>query len=238
MNNMKLLLLSNSTNPGEAYLEYPKEEIKLFLGISSVKALFIPYAAVTFSFDEYEKKVKDRFTEIGYDVTSIHHFADPISAVEDAEAIIIGGGNTFNLLRNLKLNGLLEIIRKRVIEGIPYIGWSAGSNVTCPTISTTNDMPIVETNGFNALNLIPFQINPHYSDFIPPGFGGETRDQRIAEFLAANRDMTVVGLREGTLLKYENNILKLIGPHSAKIFRFNETPFESTYSYDFNLLLQ
>jgi dipeptidase E len=238
MNNMKLLLLSNSTNPGETYLEYPKDEIKLFLGTYSVKALFIPYAAVTFSYDEYEVKVKERFVEMGHDVVSIHHFADPVSAMEDAEAIVVGGGNTFSLLRNLKLNGLLEIIRNRVIGGLPYIGWSAGSNITCPTICTTNDMPIIEPMGFEALNLLPFQINPHYTDFVPPGFGGETRDQRIAEFLAANRGITVVGLREGTLLKYENSLLKLIGPYSAKIFRFNEIPFESNDSFDFNLLLQ
>lgn len=216
---MRLLLLSNSSNPGEPYLNYPKVQIKLFLGDKPVRTLFIPYAAVTFSFDEYESLVKERFAEIGHSVTSIHHFENPVEAVESAEAIVIGGGNTFHLLRLLQQNKLLRVIRKRVIEGIPYIGWSAGANMACPTISTTNDMPIVETENFNALDLIPFQINPHYTDFAISGHGGETRDQRIAEFLVANPSKIVVGLREGTMLNYESKKLTLIGEKTAKIFK-------------------
>jgi dipeptidase E len=232
---MKLLLLSNSTNAGEPYMAYPTPHIKEFLGTSAVKALFIPYAAVTLTFDDYETRVKERFNEIGHQIISIHHFPDPVQAVQDAQAIVIGGGNTFHLLRLLQDNKIIDPIRKKVISGAPYIGWSAGSNVTCPTICTTNDMPIVETFGFKGLNLIPFQINPHYTDIVPVGFAGETRDQRIAEFLKANSQATVVGLREGTMLKFQNSALQLVGPYKAKIFRGGEPAYElsATDSFDF-----
>jgi dipeptidase E len=234
---MNLLLLSNSTNSGEAYLSYPKGYIKEFLGSTPVKALFIPYAAVTFTFDEYEQRVNERFHEIGHEVVSVHHFLDPVEAVRNATAIVIGGGNTFHLLRHLQKNNLLEMIRKRVLEGIPYIGWSAGSNITCPTICTTNDMPIVETDGFKALNLVPFQINPHYTDFVPEGFGGETRDQRITEFLAANPLVPVIGLREGTLLRYTDTCLTLVGPYPAKWFRYKQPAVELNSTDNLNILL-
>jgi dipeptidase E len=234
---MKLLLLSNSTNSGESYLFYPKAHIQRFLGEMPVQALFIPYAAVTFSFDEYEKKVKERFQEIGHDVVSIHRYGNPENAVQDASAIVIGGGNTFQLLHLLQKNRIIEAIRRKVLNGTPYIGWSAGSNVTCPTICTTNDMPIVETNGLKSFNLVPFQINPHYTDVVPSNFSGETRDQRIAEYLAANPSRTVVGLREGTMFLLNNTTLKLIGPHKAKIFKINETPYELGEKDDFSFLL-
>jgi len=223
---MRLLLLSNSTNAGEEYLEFPKFEIKSFLGNESVKALFIPYAAVTFSFDEYESKVKERFIEIGHDIISIHRCKNPMEAIETAEAIIVGGGNTFHLLKMLQQNNLIDVVKKKVIQGLPYIGWSAGANMACPTICTTNDMPIVETDGLKAFHFVPFQINPHYSDFIPAGHAGETRDQRIMEFIATNPSKVVVGLKEGTMLKFENKILLLIGNKKAKIFKFNQIPFE------------
>lgn len=235
---MKLLLISNSTNPGEQFLDYPKYHIQSFLGNKPVKAVFIPYAAVTFSFDEYEKKVKERFNEIGHDVVSIHHFDRPVEAIKSAEAVVVGGGNTFHLLRNLQLKGLLSVIRERVLAGTPYIGWSAGANVSCPTICTTNDMPIVETDGLKALNLIHFQINPHYTDFVPAGHGGETRDQRIGEFLIANPEVTVAGLREGTMFKYENNDLQLIGNKPVKIFKANTQAYELDAASDFSFLMK
>jgi dipeptidase E len=234
---MKLLLLSNSTNAGESYLFYPKNHIQRFLGEKPVQALFIPYAAVTFSFDEYEKKVKERFQEIGHDIVSIHHFKNPEEAVLQAKAIVVGGGNTFQLLHLLQKSRIVEAIRKKVLEGKPYIGWSAGSNVACPTICTTNDMPIVETDGLQAFNLVPFQINPHYTDVVAPNFSGETRDQRIAEYLAANHLRTVVGLREGTMFLLDNHVLKLVGPHKAKIFKLNDTPYELGEKDDFSFLL-
>jgi dipeptidase E len=235
---MRLLLFSNSTNAGESYLSYPMPYIKEFLGEKPQMALFIPYAAVTLSFDEYESKVKARFNEIGHNLISVHHFNNPVDAVNQAEIIVVGGGNTFHLLRLLQKNHLVESIYNRVTNGIPYIGWSAGSNITCPTICTTNDMPIVETEGFSAFGLIPFQINPHYTDIVPVGFAGETRDQRIAEFLQANPNATVVGLREGTFFKYEHRELHLGGSYPAKIFRTNTAPYELNSADSFTFLLK
>jgi dipeptidase E len=223
---MKLLLISNSTMPGEPYLDYPKDEIRKFLGEKTVHALFIPYAAVTFSYDLYEAKVQERFAEIGHRITSIHHFHNPGEAVLAAEAIVVGGGNTWQLVRMMHDNLLMEAIRQKVEKGTPFIGWSAGSNVACPTLRTTNDMPIVDPKGFDCLGLIPFQINPHYLDAHPEGHGGETREQRIEEFLEINPGVTVVGLREGTMLKYENNSLELIGRHSMRVFKKGSSPRE------------
>ncbi len=234
---MRLLLISNSTNAGEEYLDYPKHNIKDFLGEKPLKALFIPYAGVTFSFDDYEAKVARRFKEIGHEVVSIHHFSDPVKAVEEAEAIVVGGGNTWQLLKMTQDNGLIEPIRKKVLNGTPYIGWSAGSNMACPTLRTTNDMPIIEPNSFNAFNLISFQINPHYLDANPDGHAGETREQRIMEFLEINPRLYVVGLREGCMLLLENNKLKLIGPRGMRIFRKGDSPYEVNAGDDLSFLL-
>ncbi len=234
---MKLLLISNSTNAGEAYLEHPKKEIKEFLGENKVKALFIPYAAVTFSYQDYENKVNDRFREIGHEVVSIHRFDDPVKAVKEAGAIVIGGGNTFRLVQLMQQNGLIEPIRNRVLEGAPYIGWSAGSNVTCPSIKTTNDMPVVEPESFSVLNLVKFQINPHYLDANPDGHAGETRETRIREFIELNSDIYVVGLREGTMLKIDGPEIRFFGNRFARIFKKGEQPFELGQNDDFSFLL-
>ncbi len=235
---MRLLLLSNSTNPGEAYLDYPKHAIKDFLGEKPVKVLFIPYAAVTFSFDEYEAKVSARFQEIGHQIVSIHHFKDPAKAIEEAEAIAIGGGNTWKLVRLLQEYDLMSPIRDKVMDGTPYIGWSAGSNVACPTMRTTNDMPIIQPYSFDTLSLIPFQINPHFTDFHPAGHGGETREDRIMEFLELDPDMYVVGLREGTMLRREEDKLQLIGEKTARIFKQRRKPEELSSDHDLSFLLE
>jgi len=234
---MRLLLISNSTNAGEEYLDYPKEQIRLFLGKKTVRALFIPYAAVTFSFDEYEKKVRNRFSEIGHEIESIHNFADPVKAVKEAEAIVVGGGNTFHLLKMIIDNGLIDVVREKVTGGTPYIGWSAGSNMACPSIRTTNDMPIIEPASFNAFNLIPFQINPHYLDANPDGHAGETRQQRIEEFLVVNPGIYVAGLREGTMLRLENDRLQLIGPRKLRLFRKGDEAAEYSEKDDLSFLL-
>ncbi|MCL1822068.1 MAG: dipeptidase PepE [Prolixibacteraceae bacterium] len=235
---MRLLLISNSTMPGESYLDYPKQEIKKFLGEKPVDALFIPYAAVTFSFDAYVDKVNERFAEIGHRVTGIHTFADPVAAVEQAEAIVVGGGNTWQLVRMIHYHRLTEPVRKKVLAGTPYIGWSAGANVACPTLRTTNDMPVVDPLGFDTFNLVPFQINPHYLDANPENHAGETREQRIEEFLAINGSVYVVGLREGTMLLREENSLKLIGQRSARIFCKGNEPLECSDADNFNFLLE
>jgi dipeptidase E len=234
---MRLLLISNSTNPGEPYLDYPKGNIKSFLGNIPVKALFIPYAAVTFSFDAYEAKVKERFNEVGHDVVSIHNFQDPVAAVKQAQAIVVGGGNTWMLLKMIRENNLIDIIREKVLAGTPYVGWSAGSNLACPTIMTTNDMAVVEPDSFKSFNLIPFQINPHYLDANPAGHAGETREQRIEEFIEVNPGIYVVGLREGTMLVREHEKLYLKGPSTARIFRKGTSPVEAGESDDISYLL-
>lgn len=223
---MRLLLISNSTNPGEPYLDYPKNNIREFLGSRSVNVLFIPYAAITFSYDEYESRVMERFREIGHQAASLHHFNNPVKAVREAEALAVGGGNTWKLLKTLRDKDLIRIVRKKVLAGMPYIGWSAGSNVACPTIMTTNDMPVVQPDSFTAFNFVPFQINPHYLDANPAGHAGETREQRIEEFIEMNPRVYVVGLREGTMLKIENKKLDLIGPRNARIFRKGNPPLE------------
>lgn len=234
---MKLLLISNSTMPGEPYLDYPKHEIKNFLGDKPLKALFIPFAAVTFSFDQYEQMVDARFAELGFQIESIHHFNDKVRAVEEAQAIVVGGGNTWQLVRMLNDHALMAAIHERIREGIPYIGWSAGSNVACPTLRTTNDMPIIDPKGFDTIDLVPFQINPHYLDANPAGHGGETREQRILEFLEINPDVFVVGLREGTMLRVEDDKIELIGNRTARIFRKGEEPKELGAKDDFGFLL-
>lgn len=235
---MKLLLLSNSTNPGEPYLSYPKQNIKAFFGDNPAEILFIPYAAVTFSYDEYENKVNDALKDIGIKVKGIHHFSNPLEAVKQAKAIAIGGGNTWKLVRTMRDNKLIEAIRERVLAGVPYMGWSAGSNVACPTLRTTNDMPIIDPLGFDTLNLVPFQLNPHYLDANPANHGGETREMRIQEFIEINPETYVIGLREGTMLWVENKTMKLIGDRSARIFKKRTEAKEMFKSEDFSIFLK
>lgn len=234
---MRLLLISNSTNAGEAYLEHPLQQIKYFLGDDPVNALFIPYAGVTLSFDEYTEKVRSRFRQIGHSITSVHEQKNPAVAVEQAGAIVVGGGNTFHLLKWMQDGGLIEAIRRKVLEGTPFIGWSAGSNIACPSIRTTNDMPIVEPAGFDAMNLMPFQINPHYLDANPEGHAGETREMRIEEFIEANPGIYVVGLREGTMLLVEDRSIQLLGPRPARIFKKGSEPMEIDPGGDLSFLI-
>jgi len=240
-----LLLISNSTNAGEEYLSWPGSHIKSFLVQFNVtKVLFIPFAGVNLSseslnasFDVYEDRVQKVFGTLGFQLVSIHRFADPLQAARDAEALVVGGGNTFHLVKILHETGLMEVIRERALAGIPFIGWSAGANVACPSMKTTNDMPISELPSFNCLNLIPFQINPHYLDANPAGHGGETREQRILEFLTVNRDMTVAGLREACLLKVEGEGIQFIGNRPLRIFRFGMEPKELNQENDLSFLL-
>ena len=233
---MNLLLISNSTNAGEQYLQYPIKNIASFLqGVSEV--VFIPYAAVTFSYDEYESKVQERFNEIGVKVTSIHRAKNPRKAILEAQAICVGGGNTFALTKKMQEQGLMTAILKRVKEGTPYVGWSAGSNVCCPTICTTNDMPIVEPKSFKAIGAVKFQINPHYLDANPEGHAGETREQRIEEYIEANPRRYVVGLREGCMLRYVDGKLELIGSRPMRIFKKGIAAYEVEPGADLSFLL-
>ncbi len=233
---MRLLLISNSTNAGEAYLDYPKHNIDDFLG-KVRKVMFVPYAGVTFGFDEYQAKVAAVLGPLGIEVDSVHRYADHAAAIRSAEAVMVGGGNTFRLVKMMHDNGLMAAIRDKVAEGAPYIGWSAGSNVTCPTLCTTNDMPIVEPISFKTLGLIPFQINPHYIDTHPEGHAGETRRQRILEYLAANRGMSVVGLREGCMLAVEDGKMSLVGNRPLTLFRYGQPDKDYTSADDLSFLL-
>jgi dipeptidase E len=222
----RLLLLSNSRNAGQGYLEHALGTLKDFLGTTRERVLFVPYAGVRLSYADYADTVRDRFEAAGYALDSIHDADDPLQALDRAEAIAVGGGNTFHLLREVAENGLLPRIRARVNEGMPYVGWSAGANLACPTISTTNDMPIVEPPGFEALGLVPFQINPHYTDAHPQGHQGETRPERIQEYCIANPEVPVVGLPEGTMLRVEGDRLTLLGDRPARLFHGEDEPTE------------
>jgi dipeptidase E len=223
---MRLLLLSNSTNFGSTFLGHADAMIHEFFGDEVGEVLFVPYAAVRFPFDAFAEKVAERFRPLGYRIRSIHSEADPVAAVERAEAIAVGGGNTFQLLKRLYDEGLLDAIRSRVQDGIPYAGWSAGSNVACPTIRTTNDMPIVEPPSFAALGLVPFQINPHYTNAVIPDHGGESRKDRLLEFVEANPGMPVVGLREGTAILVDGLRTTLLGGRPAIVLLHEREPRE------------
>jgi dipeptidase E len=235
--NKRLLLLSNSTNYQEEYLSYSRQEIKKFLGDSLKRVVMIPFANVT-SYDGITTKVSQVFQELGYIIDSVHCSDNPHELIKKAEAIAIPGGNTFHLIHHLHQTGLIEIIREKVNDGTTYLGWSAGSNVVCPTIKTTNDMPIIEPISFQGLNLVPFQINPHYTDKVIPNHNGETREKRIEEFLIINPNIYVVGLPEGTMLKIENNAVTLIGDKNIVIFKANEEKRECNATKNLNFLLQ
>lgn len=221
MKNKKLLLISNSVMSGQQYLDHCAKEIVSFLhGPKTV--LFIPYALK--NYDLYTKTVSRRFKKMKISLIAIHKFSNPKQAVKNAKAIFVGGGNTFRLLKVLYDKNLISDIKKSIENGTPYIGVSAGANIVCPTIKTTNDMPIVEPESLEALNLVSFQINPHYID---PGLAsehmGETRDMRIKEFHEEN-DIPVVGLREGAWLRIKDLKIMLGGINGAKIFKKGEDP--------------
>ena len=221
--NKRILLISNSTLYGSGYLDHAEAEIRSFLG-DLKRVLFVPYAL--FDRDKYAATAQQRFEKMGYALTSVHTASDPVQAVNETDAIFIGGGNTFRLLKALYVNELLGPIRERVASGMPYIGSSAGSNVAGPTIRTTNDMPIVQPPSFDALALVSFQLNPHYLDADPTSkHMGETREERIMQFLEEN-ETPVIGLREGAMLRIENGTTILRGSSGARIFRRGETPEE------------
>lgn len=219
----RLLLISNSTLHGSGYLDHAEAELRNALG-SSKRVLFVPFAL--YDRDAYAATARTRFAAMGFELHSIHEAADAGKAVETAEAIFIGGGNTFRLLNSLYESNLLVPLRRRVEEGVLYIGSSAGSVVAAPTIKTTNDMPIVQPPSFASLGLINFQINAHYLDPDPNSTHmGETREERLIQFLEENAT-TVVGLREGCMISVERGVHKLIGQTSARIFRRGHAPVE------------
>jgi dipeptidase E len=221
--NRTLLLISNSTLFGSGFLDHAESEIRDFLG-KEKRVLFVPFAL--HDQDGYAAKVRERLGAMGYEVQSIHQAADKQKAVSQANAVFIGGGNTFRLLKTLYDFELLAPIQDRVDEGMLYMGSSAGSNVAGPTIRTTNDMPIVEPPSLDALGLVSFQINPHYLDPDPNSkHMGETREERILQFLEEN-ETPVVGLREGAMLRVSPGKTTLKGSTGARIFRRGQAPVE------------
>ena len=213
---MNLLLLSNSTNYGEPYMQWCSSIITSFVKDHS-SIIFIPYAGVGFTYDEYTKKVNYALSSFDVKVSNLDNFEDKAKALKDSSAIFVGGGNTFHLLKMLQQFDLLEPIQKLVANGKPYVGWSAGSNIASPTIRTTNDMPIVEPKSFQSLSLVPFQINPHYTEKSIPNHGGESRLQRLREFLAANPHQKVIALPESSYLVCNGNQLIYNGRFDGKV---------------------
>ncbi|ADN75582.1 alpha-aspartyl dipeptidase [Ferrimonas balearica DSM 9799] len=215
---LSLLLLSSSKADDTPYLSHALNWMADLVEPGS-RWLFIPYAGVSISYDDYHAKVVDALAELDFTLDSAHQLSDPASALGEYDGVMVGGGNTFHLLHELYHHNLVEVLREQVANGLHYIGWSAGSNVAGDSIRTTNDMPIIQPPSFTALQLVPFQLNPHYIDYHPPGHHGETREQRLLEFTCVDPLMPVVGIQEGTALKRQGNALVLMGDKTGYLFQ-------------------
>jgi dipeptidase E len=213
---MRLLLLSTSRTHGTGYLEHARPGLAWWLPGEGKKIAFVPWAAVRFDHDAYEAMVQGGLPD--HEIVGVHRFKDPLAALEDADAVAIGGGNTFKLVHDLHLFGMMDAIRERVRGGMPFLGWSAGANVAAPRLCTTNDMPIIEPASFRTLGLIRSQINPHFLDAHPDGHMGETREERLQEFAVLNPEVPVIGLREGAWLEVDGERMVLGGVRSARVF--------------------
>lgn len=220
----QILALSSSKEGSSAYLETAMPVIKDFLDKTVLNIAFIPFASADNNYDEYASKVKGALKDLPINVVLPENAK---SVIEKSDAIMVGGGNTFKLLHDIYQLNLLDIIRDKVNSGAPYIGWSAGTNITGPTLGTTNDMPVIEPKSFNALGLFPFQINPHYINQKAEGFNGETRDQRLEEFIKMNPGIPIVCLPEGTALQLKDDVLKFIGNPTGVLFL--RKPTEETF---------
>jgi dipeptidase E len=230
----RLLLISNSTNHGEGYLDHCVSEM-LDLLDGRKRLAFVPFAV--FDHAGYSAKASQRLGREGLEVRAVEADERGVRTIEWAEAVFVGGGNTFRLLKALRDHELAAVIRQRVHGGMVYMGASAGSNVACPTIRTTNDMPILQPDAFDALGLVPFQINPHYLD--PPSGSthmGETREDRLVEFLEEN-NIPVVGIREGAWIRVDGLSARLGGGRSARVFRRGSTPEERAPGADLSDLM-
>lgn len=237
MSKKKLLIISTSTVHGKPYLSYMTEEIKLhFRGVSEI--VFIPFARpVGITWDGYTEVAKTYFSGIGISVKGIHEFANPLEALKTAQGVFTGGGNTFVLLKEIYDQNLMQVLREKINAGMPYMGTSAGSNLTGQTINNTNDMPIVYPPTFEAIGAIPFNINPHYLDPDPNSkHMGETRETRIKECLVYN-DLLVAGLREGSFLKLNNGVLSLGGDLTMRLFEKGKEPRELEPGTDLQFMM-
>lgn len=223
--------------PGTSFFSWPKPHVQDFLGNGVKEVVFIPFAAVTLSFDAYFDFVSKAFESLGYSVKSVHSARDKKGLIKNAEAIVVGGGNTFALVTAMYEKDLLETVRAQVQSGSAYIGWSAGANLACPSLKTTNDMPVVVPPSFDTLNLIPFQINPHYHELKFQNQGGETRRERLEEFLIFNPKKKVIGLPEGMLIRREGDSLKIQGEGTAKLFEAGKPITDLRGGMDVSFLL-
>jgi dipeptidase E len=228
----RLLLISTSTVYGTGYLDHAEQEIRETLG-DSCRLIFIPYALADRA--AYAQKATSRFADMGFECQPMDEYSNAAGALDEADAIFVGGGNTFRLLKTLHELGLIEAIRRRVQQGMIYVGASAGTNVACPTIRTTNDMPIVEPPTLSALNLFPYQINPHYVDADRDSrHMGETREERLLQYLEENKG-PVIGLREGAMLSVRGERILLKGLRGARVFRRDRPPEELVPEAELNI---
>ena len=222
----RVLIQSSSRYHNSGYLDFAGDQYERLFGKEKYEILFIPYAKVAGTYDDYEKQVQDAFKLYGHKIVGIHRFKDPQKAVREAKAIAVGGGNTWALVTRMYEAGIIDLIRERVNAGIPYCGWSAGGNVACPTLRTTNDMPIAEPPSFNTFGFIPFQTNPHFISGGTQGLNNETREDRLEEFLWYNKDEEVIGLPEGTALFVTGEYdCEVIGPKDSEaLYWFRQAP--------------
>ena len=231
----KMIIASTSTMYGEAYLEYLLSELQVFLN-GKTSILFIPFARPGgISEDDYTEKVGEAFAKINIKVEGLHQFGDKAEAIRNAGAIFTGGGNTFLLLHQLYTFNLIPVLAETIRAGTLYIGTSAGSNIAGQTIQTTNDMPIIYPPSYDALGLLPFNLNPHYLDAAAGSHMGETRETRINEYHHLN-NTPVVGLREGSWLQVTGNDIILKGPLTARIFQRGEMAIEAASGTNLNYL--
>ena len=221
MHTNRILVFSSSRTGNGGYLQMALPVIKNFLGDHLFTIAFIGFAAVDNNYEAYADMVRTAMSSLPYKIITVKP-DDAKATIENADVIITGGGNTFKLLHDIYDCQLLDVIRDKVNKGTPYIGWSAGANIAGPGIGTTNDMPVIAPKSFNALGLLPFQINPHYTNAKPAGHNGETRDQRLEEFMQMNPGLPIVALPEGTALQLEGNQLHFIGEKGAVLFYWDE----------------
>ena len=222
----RILAFSSSRTGNGGYLETAAPVIDRFLNNPNATIAFIPFASADNDYEEYTSKVRAALLPT-YNILTVTN-DNATAAIEAADVIMVGGGNTFKLLHDLYTTGALQLIKQKVKSGRPYIGWSAGSNITGATICTTNDMPIINPGSFDALGFFPFQINPHYYNITVAGFNGETRDQRLQEFLQLNPDVPIVALPEGTALLFQNDSLQLTGSVDAFVLTNKDREFLKT----------